>query len=72
MDQTKRQQEIERICRHYGKDTDHVTAAARHLGQFRSMTVDEVESNLTALEDEVVQHLQVSQAINLTNDFFVG
>jgi hypothetical protein len=31
------------------------------------MTAEEIENNLTALEDEVTRHLQISQALNFAS-----
>jgi hypothetical protein len=64
MEQSKRQQDMQRIGNYFGDGAAYVTHAARHLGRLRGMTAEEIENNLTALEDEVTRHLQISQALN--------
>jgi hypothetical protein len=48
-----------------------ITASARKFGKMRMMSEAEIEENLTALEDEVIRHLQIEQAIRLSGDFYV-
>lgn len=48
-----------------------ITHAACRLGELREMTVQDIEANLTALEDGVVRQLQVTLAICLTHDICV-
>jgi hypothetical protein len=66
MDQAKEQQVVDRICRDHGIQPEAITRAARHLGELRVMTADEIAASLAALEDEIVRHLQVAQAVSMT------
>jgi hypothetical protein len=50
---------------------ESITLAARNLAQIRSMTSSELEANVTELEDEVIRHLQVAQAIHMTYEIAV-
>jgi hypothetical protein len=68
MDQNKRQQDMDRISKYFPEGEAYVTNAARNLGRLRGMTAGEIESRLVALEDEVVRHLQVSQAVIATDN----
>lgn len=51
------------MCRSVGINEAEITAAARNLAKLRLLTAEEAEANLGALEDEVIRHLEVSQAI---------
>lgn len=69
MDHLRRQNDFQRLYRRTGYSPTAITLAARALGELRSMGDEEIEANLVALEDEVVRHLQVTQAIASTEQF---
>jgi hypothetical protein len=71
MNQDQRKQTIERVCRDHGMQPESITIAARNLAKIRSMTASELEANVTELEDEVIRHLQVAQAVHMTHGIAV-
>jgi hypothetical protein len=54
------------LIHHTGK-SEAITRAARNLGLIRKLTPDEIQANLASLENEVICHMQVSDAVNQMN-----
>lgn len=50
-----------------GAGVENITRAARNLGKLRAMSEDEIEANLSSLEEEVAHHLQIEHAVNLAS-----
>lgn len=63
---TNRQKCIDRVCRYRGISPGSVTDAARNLGELRFMEPEEIDEQITSLEDEVIRHLQAAQAVAMT------
>lgn len=66
MEQADRQEVINRICNYYDNDASAVERAARERGALSSMFSKDVEADSKALEDEVIRHMQVEQAVRLS------
>jgi hypothetical protein len=50
-----------------GMSPESIAHAATHLGMLRNMTAAEIQANITSLENEVISHVQVAQAVNAQN-----
>ncbi|AIO25960.1 hypothetical protein [Burkholderia cepacia] len=50
---------------------EEIDSAARNLGLLRSMSGEEIETELSKLIDEVIRHLEASHAITMAHPFVV-